>query len=94
MYRKGRWKLQMILAKKLNLHVQLSAAWRETNNGFLAGMPNSEAEEKYPGLYFSSLEMDEKYPGGESPIKNFKRIKHIFESLCNEIQLLILVSIK
>ncbi|GIP31978.1 hypothetical protein J2TS4_11880 [Paenibacillus sp. J2TS4] len=45
-------------------------------------MPNEIADEKYPGLYFSSLRIDEKYPGGESPIENFTRIKETFNKLC------------
>ncbi len=31
---------------------------REMNNGVLVGMLNEEALIKYPGLFFSSLEMD------------------------------------
>ncbi|SMF88878.1 probable phosphoglycerate mutase [Paenibacillus uliginis N3/975] len=71
-----------IIAKQLNLPTTISEDWRETNNGLLAGMPNALAEEKYPGLYFSSLRMDERYPGGESPIENFRRITEAFTTLC------------
>ena len=35
-----------------------SEEWREMNNGILAGMPNKVAEEKYPGVYFNTLQMD------------------------------------
>lgn len=73
-----------IVGKKLSISVTSSESWRETNNGVLAGMPNDIANEKYPGLYFSSLRMDEKYPGGESPIENFMRIEKTFNDLCNE----------
>lgn len=73
-----------IVAQKLGLHVIRSEKWRETNNGVLAGMPNETASEKYPGLYFSSLRMDERYPGGESPIENYMRIEEAFNELCGE----------
>jgi broad specificity phosphatase PhoE len=72
------------IAERLGLMVQESEHWREINNGFLAGMPNDEANEKYTGLYFNSLRMDEEYPGGESPIENFNRIKQTFEQICFE----------
>ena len=68
----------------LQLPVETSQNWRETNNGILAGMPESEAKRQFPGLYFNRLKMDERYPGGESPIENFTRIKLAFEQLCNE----------
>ena len=51
---------------------------RETNNGVLAGMRNEEALMRYPGLFFSSLGMDEPYPGGESPSQFFHRIRNWF----------------
>ncbi|KKO52705.1 histidine phosphatase family protein [Paenibacillus sp. DMB20] len=35
-------------------------------------------------LYFSSLRMDERYPGGESPIENYMRIEEAFNELCGE----------
>lgn len=73
-----------ILADKLSLPFHGSEDWREMNNGLLAGIPNSLAEEKFPGLYFSSLRMDERYPGGESPRENFARIKETFTRLCQD----------
>lgn len=73
-----------IIANKLGLPFHGSEDWRETNNGLLAGMPHTLAEEKFPGLYFSSLRMDERYPGGESPRENFARIKETFTRLCQE----------
>ncbi|WP_411552955.1 histidine phosphatase family protein [Paenibacillus lautus] len=73
-----------ILADKLSLPFLSSEDWREMNNGLLAGIPNSLAEEKFPGLYFSSLRMDERYPGGESPLENFRRIKDTFTKLCQD----------
>ncbi|WP_098742008.1 histidine phosphatase family protein [Paenibacillus sp. EZ-K15] len=73
-----------IIADKLGLPLQAFEDWREMNNGLLAGMPHALAEEKFPGLYFSSLRMDEKYPGGESPQENFVRIKETFTTLCQD----------
>ena len=72
------------IADSLSLPVEQSKDWRETNNGILAGMPNDEADKKYPGLYFNRLQMDEKYPGGESPIENYARIKKAFERISEE----------
>ncbi|WP_347834792.1 histidine phosphatase family protein [Gracilibacillus sp. JCM 18860] len=76
------------IAESLQLPIEESKCWRETNNGVLAGMSNAEANEKYPGLYFNSLRMDERYPGGgESPIENFARIKKALESeFANQIE--------
>ncbi len=64
-----------IAAKRLCLPVTLLPEFREVNNGVLAGMPRSEAAEKYPGLYFASLGFDESYPNGESPAAFYKRIR-------------------
>ena len=51
---------------------------REINNGDLAGMLNDTALKQYPGLFFSSLEMDEAYPNGESPKDFYRRIQRWF----------------
>lgn len=67
------------IADSLDLSLEKSKDWRETNNGILAGMPNDEANKKFPGLYFNRLRMDERYPGGESPIENFTRIRSVLE---------------
>lgn len=72
------------ISDALQLPIEKSKVWRETNNGMLAGMPNDEANKKFPGLYFNILRMDERYPGGESPNENFKRIKKTFEDICKE----------
>src|SRR5699024_660178 len=68
----------------IQLLIEKSMEWRETNNGILAGMPNDDANRLYPGLYFNSLKMDESYPGGESQIENFNRIKKVFGEICDE----------
>lgn len=59
----------------LNLELEINSEFRETNNGILAGMSNDIANQKYPGLFWNSLEWDEHYPQGESPQVFFERIK-------------------
>ena len=66
------------ISDKLNIPLIKETQIREMNNGDLAGISNRFAEEKYPGLYFNTLEMDEKYPNGESPIDFYNRIKNWF----------------
>ena len=73
-----------IIAKELNLCITKEEAIRETNNGDLAGMLKEEALLKYPGLFFSSLDMDEAYPNGESPQEFYVRIKEWFERFVDE----------
>lgn len=62
------------IAEKLEIPIIKETSLREMNNGDLAGMSNDLAEEKYPGLYFNTLRMDERYPNGESPIEFYNRI--------------------
>lgn len=71
------------ISSALGLEIQVEPRLRETNNGELAGMPNDIALERYPGLFFSSLGMDEAYPGGESPREFFLRIKAWFAAFCS-----------
>ena len=73
------------IADTLGIPLELSSAWRETNNGMLAGMSNREAQERYPGLYWRSLAMDERYPGGESPREHFRRIQRAFHYLSSAV---------
>lgn len=74
----------IILAKALQLPLEKESNLRETNNGDLAGMLNSEADQKFPHLYFRSLAMDEHYPNGESPREFYQRIKTWFELFLKE----------
>ncbi|CAH1057122.1 histidine phosphatase family protein [Paenibacillus pseudetheri] len=74
------------IARALSLRVESSPNCRETNNGVIAGMPHEIANERYPGLYFSALRMDERFPGGESPQEFFTRISISFSKLCNELE--------
>lgn len=73
------------ISLKLNIPAKFRSEWRENNNGILAGMLNTEALQKYPGLFFNTLQMDERYPGGESPIEFYNRIKNAYQTLCNEM---------
>ncbi|NGZ76959.1 histidine phosphatase family protein [Saccharibacillus alkalitolerans] len=74
------------IGQKTGLGCVYSEEWREMNNGELAGMPNPEAENKYPGLYFNTLGMDTPYPGGESPAHFQARICRAFGKLCAGIE--------
>ncbi len=73
-----------IISSKLSVPVIKDFSLREINNGDLSGMLNSEAEIRYPGLYFRTLEMNEKYPNGESPNEFYERIKLWFEAFVSE----------
>ena len=73
-----------ILAETLQLPLEKERDLRETNNGDLAGMLNSEADQKFPRLYFRSLAMDEHYPNGESPREFYQRIKTWFQRFLQE----------
>lgn len=74
------------IAQKLGLPVGKEEKLREMNNGVLAGMLNEEALMKYPGLFFSSLEMDEPYPNGESPNDFYHRIEKWFVDFIREYE--------
>jgi broad specificity phosphatase PhoE len=76
-----------IVGAALALPVEHNSAWREINNGLLAGMYNPDAERRYPGLYFAALGMDEHYPHGESPRQHFARTQGVFGRLCAQINL-------
>ncbi|UQZ87559.1 Putative phosphoserine phosphatase 2 [Paenibacillus konkukensis] len=73
-------------AAELKLPVIYSSAWREMNNGLLAGMPNPEAERRFPGVYFNTLRMDEPFPEGESPQQFYTRIRGAFEHLLSRLE--------
>jgi probable phosphoglycerate mutase len=73
-----------IIGGAIMLPVEYSSDWREIDNGELAGMENTAAEEKYPDLYFNTLRLDQSYPRGESPKIFFERIKAAFKALCKK----------
>lgn len=74
-----------ILSRHLKCPVEYISGLREVNNGDLAGMENSTADEKYPGLYWSSLAYNERYPNGESPKMFYNRVKRTWLELKNII---------
>lgn len=77
------------ISSELGLPIQKEFRIREIDNGDLAGMLNDTALEKYPGLFFSSLKMDETYTNGESPLDFYMRINmwfSEFSSNCRNIK--------
>ncbi len=64
-----------IVAEQLHLSITFLKAFRETNNGDLAGMLKEEAQIAYPGLYWSALDWEQPYPNGESPGLFYERVK-------------------
>ena len=65
-------------SEALDLPFRQDPGLGEINNGDLAGMPNEEALRKYPGLFFSTLEMEEPFPNGESPAEFHRRVQAWF----------------
>src|SRR5690554_4476560 len=57
-----------IIGKECGKRIIYDPDLREINNGLLAGMDNSLAEILFPGTYYNTLDLNEKYPNGESPI--------------------------
>ncbi len=73
-----------IINEKLNVPVEYTERLREMNNGKIAGMLNTDVEKLYPGLYYNTLQMDERYPEGECPIEFYNRITNDFEKIISE----------
>lgn len=74
-----------IISNQLGVPVIPRSEFRETNNGVLAGMKNELANVLYPGLYWSTLDWEESYPGGESPKSFFERIYKAWKNLKAEM---------
>ncbi len=72
------------ISDKLQVPIVLEKELRETNNGDLAGMLNEEALIKYPNVFFNTLQLDEAYPNGESPLEFFVRIEEWFQRFLKE----------
>ena len=64
----------MIIGKALEKDFVFDDAFRETNNGKLKNLTVGEFRERFPGMFFSSLRMDECYPDGESPMSFYNRV--------------------
>lgn len=64
-----------ILSRRLGCPIEYIPELREVNNGALAGMKNELADQKHPGVYWSTLDYDECYPNGESPEMFYRRVK-------------------
>lgn len=74
-----------IVAEYLCRPVIYLPEFRESNNGYLAGMLKEEAAQKYPGKYWSNLEWTEPWPGGESPQMFYQRIKTAWLAFKNNV---------
>lgn len=69
------------LQRAIDIPITYLPAFREVNNGDLAGMKNELAKIKYPGLYWNTLEWDQHYPNGESPKAFYQRICNAWQAL-------------
>lgn len=74
------------IANRLRVPVTCVPQFREANNGALAGMKNTEALEKYPGLFWNTLGWEERYPEGESPHEFFERVSKAWYEFAEDIQ--------
>ena len=63
------------VANQLQLPVIPMHEFREVNNGDLSGMKNDLAAETYPGLYWNTLDWEQRYSGGESPREFYERVR-------------------
>lgn len=70
-----------IINEMLHMNIIYDSNYREVNNGDLKNLTLEEFNNKYPGLYLSSLDMDEKYPNGESPNDFYNRVSKAFIDL-------------
>ena len=73
------------LSERLGLPIEYIAEFREVNNGLLSGMSNETAKEQYPGLYWNTLNWQQKYPEGESPKEFYERVKSAWFDFSKEI---------
>lgn len=73
-----------IINEQLHVPLECTPVLREMNNGEIAGMANADVERKYPGLYYNTLNLNERYPGGESPIEFHDRIVRDFNKIIDE----------
>lgn len=74
-----------IISNELNIPVEYLPQFREVNNGVLAGMRNTDALKKFPGLFWSALDWNECYPEGESPCAFYNRVWNAWHEFTNTI---------
>ncbi len=72
-----------IISSKLSKELIFNEKLREINNGNLKNLTKEEFTKRYPGLYFSTLSMNQAYPNGESPIDFYIRIKEVLLEILN-----------
>ncbi len=70
-----------ILSTKTKMKIIYDDHFKEINNGDLANMYKKDFIEKYPGFFYSSLQMNDHYPNGESPCEFYQRVKNAFLKL-------------
>ena len=75
-----------LIGAALNLTPHPRPEWREVNNGSLAGLPNAEADQRFPDYYWAKLAWDEQYGGGDSPARFYQRIEGALSDLRFEIE--------
>lgn len=68
------------VADKLHLPIIPMPEFREVNNGDFAGMKNEMANKMYPGLYWNTLDWEQRYPSGESPREFYERISTAWDA--------------
>lgn len=73
------------IAAVLSLPIIALRQFREANNGDLAGIKNDIASQKYPGLYWNTLEWEGRYPNGESPKEFFERVRAAWNSFARQV---------
>ena len=73
-----------ILNKKLQMNIVYDFSIREINSGILNDMSIEDFYNKYPGMFFQTLEMDESFPEGESPNSFYERVKNAFIRILDE----------
>lgn len=76
-----------IIAEYLKVPIQYRPEFRETNNGDLAGIKNEEAAERYPEMYWSSMDYNQYYPNGESPETFYKRVEEGWEKFKEDVKI-------
>ncbi len=70
-----------IINAKLRMEIVYDENYREMNNGDLKDLAIDDFSNFNVDYKFSSLRMDQKYPGGESPNEFYERVRNGFMSL-------------